>query len=103
MSANTRDWNRLLVNKVVFLTGAAGHIAKSIAKACYHQGARLVLGDLDPTATSQANEEIVHDKDNTSQDRLLVVKLDVADETSIEQAVQAAVDKWKTIDVLLNT
>jgi len=95
------DWSRLLVGKVVFLTGGAGQIARCIAATCYAHGARVVLGDLDPAATNKAKDEIVEKDDK--DDRVLVLPLDVSDEASIEQAVKLTVDKWKTIDVLLNT
>ena len=48
MTTNSGDWRQLLVDKVVFITGGAGYIAKHIAKTCYAHGACLVLGDLDP-------------------------------------------------------
>ncbi|CAF1139759.1 unnamed protein product [Adineta steineri] len=102
MSTNSGNWSQLLVNKVVFITGAAGHIAKSIAKTCYMHGARLVLGDLDPTKVNKVKEEIITNENDTD-DRIFVVKLDVTNETSIQQAVQATLDKWNTIHVLLNT
>jgi NADP-dependent 3-hydroxy acid dehydrogenase YdfG len=87
---------------VVFLTGAAGSIARYIARACYAQGARLVLGDLDTDKINKVKDEII-DKQDKIDDRILVVKLDVTDETSVQQAVQATVDKWKTIHVLIDT
>jgi NADP-dependent 3-hydroxy acid dehydrogenase YdfG len=102
MTTNSGDWSQLLVNKVVFITGGAGHISKSITKICYAQGARLVLGDLDTDKINKVKDEII-DKQDKIDDRILVVKLDVTDETSVQQAVQATVDKWKTIHVLINT
>jgi NADP-dependent 3-hydroxy acid dehydrogenase YdfG len=102
MSSNIGSWNESLADKVVFLTGAAGSIARYIARACYAQGARLVLGDLDTDKINKVKDEII-EKENKKEDRILVVKLDVTDETSIQQAVQATIDKWKTIHVLLNT
>jgi NADP-dependent 3-hydroxy acid dehydrogenase YdfG len=36
------------------------------------------------------------------EDRILVVKLDITDETSIRQAIKVTLDKWETIHVLLN-
>ncbi len=101
MSINSGDWSQLLLDKVVFITGGAGHIAKCIAKTCYDQGARVVLGDLDPILTNKIKDGIV-DNQNKTDDRILVVKLDVTDEKSIQQAVQTTIDKWKTIHVLLN-
>jgi NADP-dependent 3-hydroxy acid dehydrogenase YdfG len=41
-------------------------------------------------------------KEDKKEDRILVVKLDITDETSIRQAIKATLDKWKTIHVLLN-
>lgn len=95
--ANIADWNQLLANKVVFITGAGGRVAKHLAKACYAQGARLILGDLNSMLMNEVIKEL-----NVNDDRVLVVTLDVTDETSIELAVQTAIEKWKTIDVLLN-
>lgn len=76
------DWSELLLDKVVFITGGAGHIAKCIAKTCYAQGARLVLGDLDPVLINKVKDEII-DNENKSDDRILIVKLDVTNDTSI--------------------
>jgi NAD(P)-dependent dehydrogenase (short-subunit alcohol dehydrogenase family) len=101
VSSNSSDWNKLLVSKVVFITGGAGHIGRCIAKACYAQGACLVLGDLDPTLTNKVKDEIITNEDK-KEDRILVVKLDITDESSIQQAVRDTLDKWKTIHVLLN-
>ncbi|CAF2644149.1 unnamed protein product [Rotaria sp. Silwood2] len=101
-SSTISNWNKLLADKVVFLTGAAGSVARYIARACYAHGASLVLGDLDPEKTNKIKDEIL-ENENNKEDRILVVKLDVTNETSIQQAVQATLDKWKTIHVLLNT
>jgi NADP-dependent 3-hydroxy acid dehydrogenase YdfG len=59
------------------------------------------LGDLDPAITNKVKDEIVANEEKKDE-RILVVKLDVTDEISIQQAVQLTLDKWKTIDVLLN-
>ena len=101
VSSNIGDWNQLLHNKVVFITGGAGHIGRCIAKTCYAQGACVVLGDLDPTSTNKIKDEIILNQDK-KEDRILVVKLDITDEPSIQQAVKTIVDKWNTIHVLLN-
>jgi len=101
-STITGDWRQLLTDKVVILTGGAGYIAKHIAKTCYAHGARLVLGDLNLIKTNKVKDEIIGTDDN-KEERILVVKLDVADETSIQQTVQLTLDKWNKIDVLLNT
>ena len=35
---NTGNWNLLLADKVVFLTGGGGYIAQHIARTCYAHG-----------------------------------------------------------------
>ncbi|CAF4463665.1 unnamed protein product, partial [Rotaria sp. Silwood2] len=96
------DWCQLLINKVIFITGGVGHLAKAIVKTCYAYGACFVLGDLDPEKTNKLKDEIVNNK-NKADNRILVVKLDVTNETSIQQAVQTTLDKWTTAHVLLNS
>ena len=102
MSLNTANWNKVLTDKVVFLTGGAGGVARYIARACYDHGARLVLGDLNIDVLEKIKNEILA-ADDQNEDRILLVDLDVRDERSIERAVQLTLNKWKTIDVLLNT
>ncbi|CAF1172108.1 unnamed protein product [Rotaria sp. Silwood1] len=102
MCSNMGNWNKLLADKVVFLTGAAGSVARYIARACYAHGARLVLGDLNIDDINKVKDEIL-ENENNKNDRILVVKLDVTNETNIQQAIQTTLDKWKTIHVLLNT
>ena len=104
MTTNTGDWTLLLADKVVFLTGGAGYIARHIAQTSYAHGARLVLGDLDIEAVNKVKNKILgSDNNSNKEDRILAVSLDVADEASIEQAVKLTLDKWKTINVLFNT
>ena len=95
------NWNLLLAEKVVFLTGGAGWIARHIGQTCYAHGARLVLGDLNIAALNKVKEEIVGEENK--DDRVLVVSLDVRDETSIQQAIKLTLEKWQTIHILINT
>ena len=37
------DWSKLLLNKVVFVTGAGGAIGASIAQTCALHGARVAV------------------------------------------------------------
>ena len=98
------DWRYLLRDKVVFITGAAGWIAGHIVKACYEHGARVVIGDVNLDAANKLKNDINEQhKTENGEDRLFVVLLDVTDENSIKQAVKLTVEKWKTIDVLMNT
>lgn len=64
MSTNVDPWNKLLVDKVIFLIGDAEGVARYIARACYIHGARLVLGDLNIDAFNKIKEEILEKKNN---------------------------------------
>lgn len=92
------DWRYLLRNKVVFITGAAGWIARHIVKLCHAHQANVVISDINIEEANKLKDEIVDE-----QERLFVIQLDLSNEQSIEQAVKSIVDKWKTIDVLINT
>ena len=91
------DWTRLLDGKVVFITGAAGAIGSAIARTCLSHGARVVLADVNREALQAVRTTITND-----EEQWMIVELDVTNEEAIGQAVQAVVDRWKTIDVLVN-
>ena len=101
-SVNERrdHWCSLLSNQVVFLTGAAGWIARHIARTCYDHGARVVLADLDVESITKVKDDLFT-TENTD-DRIFVVHVDVTKEETIAHAVQLTLEKWKTIDILIN-
>jgi 3-oxoacyl-[acyl-carrier protein] reductase len=94
-------WRFLLCDKVVFVSGGAGWIARHIAKTCYEHGARLVLADLNIETIIKVKNE-TFGSDNTD-DRILLVELDVKNEETIKKAVQLTLNKWNTIHILINT
>ena len=79
--------------KVWFITGAGRGMGTDIAKAALAAGHAVV-------ATGRNPEKVTHAV-GENQD-LLVVKLDVTDPAAAEAAVQAAVDRFGQIDVLVN-
>ncbi|CAF1285995.1 unnamed protein product [Adineta ricciae] len=97
----TNDWRLLLCNKVVFITGGAGWIARHIAKTCYEHGSRLVLADTKLETILRVKNEIFP-SENTDE-RILPIELDVLNEESIQTAVKSTLNKWNTIDILINT
>ena len=101
MSTENGNWRLLLSNKVVFLTGGAGWIARSIAKTCYEHGARIVLADLNIQTITKVKNEIF-DIENTDE-RILIVEFNVENEETIKKAVELTLNKWNTIDILINT
>jgi NADP-dependent 3-hydroxy acid dehydrogenase YdfG len=104
MSIKTRsigDWHLLLSDKVVFLTGGAGWIARHIAKTCYEHGARIVLADLNIDTIIKVKNEIFNSEN--PDDRILPVELDVQNEETIKKAIELTLTKWNTIHILINT
>lgn len=102
------EWNFLLSNKVVLVSGGGGHIAQSIARTCYLHGAKVVLADISKQAALNAKQEILKednkfDGGNSDDDRILVVEVDVTNENCIKQVVDVVVSKWNKINILINT
>ena len=80
--------------KVWFVTGAGRGMGVDIAKAALASGNAVVATGRRPEAVEQAL--------GGAQDDLLVVKLDVTSPADAQAAVQAAVERFGRIDVLVN-
>jgi NAD(P)-dependent dehydrogenase (short-subunit alcohol dehydrogenase family) len=81
-------------NKVWFITGASKGFGFAIAKAALANGDQVV-------ATVRKNAGDLDDR-LAGADRTLVVTLDVTNEKEVKAGVQAAIDQFKRIDVLVN-
>lgn len=79
--------------EVWFVTGAGRGMGTNIAKAALEAGHAVV-------ATGR-NAEAVHDAVGETED-LLVVKLDVTNDSDVENAVKATTERFGKIDVLVN-
>ena len=84
---------RMTEKKVWFITGAGRGMGVDIAKAALAAGYSVVATGRDPERVSAA----IGDSDD-----LLSVKLDVTDTADAQAAVEAAVDRFGRIDVLVN-
>jgi len=80
--------------KVWFITGAGRGMGVDIAKAALAAGNAVVATGRRPEAAEQAL--------GGAQDDLLVVKLDITSAADAQAAVQAAVERFGRIDVLVN-
>jgi NAD(P)-dependent dehydrogenase (short-subunit alcohol dehydrogenase family) len=80
--------------KVWLVTGAGRGMGVDIAKAALAAGNAVVATGRRPEAVEQAL--------GGAQDDLLIVKLDVTSPADAEAAVQAAVERFDRIDVLVN-
>lgn len=80
--------------KTWLITGCSSGIGKGLAKAVLKSGDQAVV--------TARNKEKVMDLVEQYPDRAIAVSLDVCDQQSIDNAVQAACERFSTIDVLVN-
>ncbi len=84
--------------RVVLVTGAARGIGFGIAECFAAKHDRLVIADLNPNAAKQAAARL-HD---AGAPEAIGLACDVADRASVEAMVEAAVERFGRIDVLVN-
>src|SRR5258707_3442615 len=86
-----------LQESVVVITGASSGIGAETARELAHQGAIVVL------AARRAEElKVLADEIDPSGKRVLVVPTDVSSKSEIDHLMEAAVQRFGHIDVLVN-
>lgn len=105
-AASTHDWHqqcfafepgRLLLGQVAIVTGAGGGIGRAAAILFAHQGAHVVVSDLDANK-AQATVDFIRNSSGSA----LSVPGDVTDPSFPARLVQAAVDKFGALHILVN-
>ncbi|MFB0537974.1 MAG: SDR family NAD(P)-dependent oxidoreductase [Anaerolineae bacterium] len=86
-----------LEKKVAVVTGAGKGIGQGIAKVFSQEGAKVAVIDWDEEAGKKTAEEI-----RQSGGDALFVNCDVSNEEQVKAMVQATLDKYGRIDVLVN-
>ena len=86
----------LLDGRTAVVTGGAQGIGFAIAERLVAEGARVVLGDLDPDATAAAVEKL------GGGDVAAAVRCDVTKADDVEALIAAAVDTFGGLDVMVN-
>lgn len=84
--------NEKKMKKTIFITGASSGIGKATAKLFQSKGWNVIA-----TMRNPENE-----KELRALDNVLVAKLDVLDLDSIQKAFEAGVQKFGSVDVVLN-
>lgn len=80
--------------KVAIVTGSARGIGRTIAEAFAHQGAQVVISDLDQAAVETVASEIGHDA--------IGVRADVTESADIDALIETVMQTLGRIDVVVN-
>ena len=88
----------LLEGKVAIVTGSANGIGLGIATRFAKEGAKVVICDVDQDRLPRAAEEIA---EQTGAE-ILPVLADVSKEPDVENLFRQAIDRFGTLDVLVN-
>lgn len=83
--------------KVVFITGAASGIGYEISRDFAEAGAKIVLTDINEEAVKGAAEALVEEGHEC-----IGIKCDVTNEEEIMGAIGQTVEKFGTLDILIN-
>lgn len=84
-----------LKDKVVIITGASSGIGKALAEAAYNKGAYIGI-------CARSVDKLEELFGNLDKERVLVHKVDVTNITDCNNFVNAVLNKWGRIDVLIN-
>jgi short-subunit dehydrogenase len=87
----------LYANKVVWITGASSGIGEALAYIFAKEGAHLVL-------SARRTTELVRVKNtmNLSDSQVLILPLDLADTSKVNELTQQVITKFGRIDILIN-
>ena len=84
-------------DKVCLVTGGGSGIGKAACKRFAQEGGNVGVVDLNEQHGNETVREITEDKGDA-----IFAKCDVGDPSQVKAAIQAALDKWGKIDVLVN-
>lgn len=87
-----------LEGRVVLVTGASRGIGAAIAKACAEEGARVVVNY---ARSADAASDVVRGIEKAGGEALLQ-RADVGDSEAVNGMVDAILEKWGALDVLVN-
>ena len=84
-------------DKVIIVTGSGGGIGEGIAKRLAQEGARVVVNDIQRPLGEKVVAEIT-----AAGGEAIFVPADVTKTAEVKALVEAAVDRWGRLDVMVN-
>jgi NAD(P)-dependent dehydrogenase (short-subunit alcohol dehydrogenase family) len=85
-------------NKIVVVIGGAGGLGEACATALATQGATVVVADMNLERAKTVADQI---KSSTGSEAMAML-VDVSKEESVSELANSVVNKYKTIDILIN-
>jgi NADP-dependent 3-hydroxy acid dehydrogenase YdfG len=83
--------------KVIVITGAGGGFGRRLAEMTAALGARVLASDVDGVAAAATSDAIV-----AAGGEAVGVRADVTRRADLDEVVRTAVDRWASVDVLVN-
>jgi NAD(P)-dependent dehydrogenase (short-subunit alcohol dehydrogenase family) len=87
-----------LQDRVAIVTGAGDGIGRAIARAFAREGARVLVAEI----RADAGAAVARDLNAEFGTEAYAVTIDVADEAAVRHMVATAVERWGTVDILVN-
>ncbi len=97
MSDTTNDRPDHLTGKVILVTGAGGGFGRLLAQMTAARGARVVATDVDGAAAAATAASVIE-----AGGEAIGVSVDVTRRADLDEAVRQAVERWGSVDVLVN-
>lgn len=97
MSDTTNDRPDHLTGKVILITGAGGGFGRLLAQMTAARGARVVATDVDGAAAAATAASVIE-----AGGEAIGVSVDVTRRADLDEAVRQAVERWGSVDVLVN-
>ena len=95
-----RSATKKFEGKTVLITGAAGDLGSTTARAFSEQGAQIVLCDL--AGTEPKLNHLTTELLSMGSPRVLCISVDVSNVEDVKRCVEKAVKEFKNIDILFN-
>jgi NADP-dependent 3-hydroxy acid dehydrogenase YdfG len=97
VSDTTNDRPDHLTGKVILVSGAGGGFGRLLAQMTAARGARVVATDVDGAAAAATAASVIE-----AGGEAIGVSVDVTRRADLDEAVRQAVERWGSVDVLVN-